>query len=83
MKRMKYVLAVLILGCSVILTACGKEGKSVEPEQSDGNRPELTEEEMKGGHASFQMAENLVVDADVTAKEKYEKVLSSYYLKIF
>ena len=83
MKRLKYVLAVLIFGCSVILTACGKEGKSVEPEQGDGNRSELTEEEMKGGHASFQMAENLVVDADVTAKEKYEKGLSSYYLKIF
>ena len=83
MKRMKYVLAVLILGCSIILTACGKEGDSVKPKQGDENRSELTEEEIKGGHVSFQMDENLVVDADVTAREKYEKGLSSYYLKIF
>lgn len=83
MKRMKYILAVFILGCSVTFTACGTEGDSVKQEQSSRNRSELTEEEIKGGHVSFQMAENLVVDADVTAKEKYEKGLSSYYLKIF
>ncbi len=82
MKGMKYIPVVFLLACSVILAACGTEKGPEKPENSVGNRTELTEEEIKGGHASFQMAENLVVDADVTAKEKYEKGLSSYYLKI-
>ena len=82
MKWRKYILTVFLFVCSIIWTACGTEKGSEESGNNGGNRTELTEEEIKGGHVSFQMAENLVVDADVTAKEKYEEGLSSYYLKI-
>lgn len=82
MKWRKYILTVFLFVCSIIWTACGTEKGSEKSENNGGNRTELTEEEIKGGHVSFQMAENLVVDADVTAKEKYEEGLSSYYLKI-
>lgn len=83
MKRIKYILPILILGVSIQLTACGKGDAPVGQEQGGGYRAELTEEELKGGHVSFQMDENLVVDADVTEIEKYENGLSSYYLKVF
>ena len=83
MRRLKYILTALILGASVQLTACGTEDGSVSRGQSDEYRTELTKDEIKGGHVSFHMDENLVVDADVTAEEKYEKGLSSYYLKVF
>ena len=83
MKKIKYILMIFMLGAFIPLTACGTGENSVIREQGDGYRTELTEEEIKGGHVSFQMDENLVVDANVTPKEKYEKGLSSYYLKLF
>ena len=83
MKKTKYILTALILGAFVQLTACGTEDGSVNQGQGDEYRTELTEDELKGGHVSFQMDENFVVDADVTGIEKYEKGLSSYYLKVF
>ena len=83
LKRIQYILPIFILGVSIQLTACGTEDDPVNQEQDVEYRTELTEEELKGGHVSFQMDENFEVDADVTGIEKYENGLSSYYLKVF
>lgn len=82
MNRMKYLLAAFIWCSCIQFTACGTEGSPADPNGGSSCRAELTEEEMKGGHVSFQMDEKLIVDADVTPKEKYKNGLSSYYLRL-
>ena len=72
-----------VLTISYALCACGTEKASTEGDKGTDSRAELTQEEIESGHASFQMDENLVVDADITPKEKYAQGLASYYIKVF
>lgn len=65
MKKTKYIFIGIILSVSIQFIACGTEGSPTDLSESNGYRTELTEEEMEGGHVSFQMDGNLVVDADI------------------
>lgn len=85
MKKMKYAISTFALGAAILLSSCGgniQQGESSGGEGAKGEmRTELTESEMENGHASYQMDENLYVDADVTVKSKYENGVASYFLK--
>ena len=84
MNNRRYTLPALILVTATLLSACGAnpQGENAVENAAGELRTELTESEMEGGHASYQMDDNLFVDADVTVKSKYENGLPSYYLEI-
>ncbi len=46
-------------------------------------RTEISPEELESGHASFEIGENLIVDADITEKEAWEKEYAAYYVDVF
>ncbi len=73
-SRMMGVLSMLLAASSLFLCACGG-GAGTAGE----GRTSFTEEELESGHASFQIEENLVVDADITPRETWEKEYAVYY----
>lgn len=81
MRRYRKFFTSIILVSSLILCACGGEPQAQNGE-GGGYRSEFTTEELESGHASFQMEEKLIVDAQVTPKTSYEDGLSSYYTEI-
>ena len=76
----KKILSLLLASSILFLCACGG---GAESETAGGGRTSFTEEELESGHASFQMEENLAVDADISPREDYEKSYATYYVKIF
>ena len=79
-KRKSKLLLMCLVAASLFLCACGGGAGS---ETSGDGRTSFTEEELESGHASFQMEENLAVDADISPREDYEKSYATYYVKIF
>ncbi len=79
-KRTHRILSMCLAASSLFLCACGS---GTESETSGGGRTSFTEEELESGHASFQIEENLTVDADITPKSVWEKKYAVYDVKVF
>ncbi len=93
MKR-KVVMFFLLLSVAAVVFGCGTAGggldspetegaasqEAPEGQEDAGYRTSFTESEIAEGRASFQAAENLYVDAEITPAEKYEDGVNSYYM---
>ncbi len=76
-KRKSRLLSMCLVAVSLFLCACGGGA-----ETAGEGRTSFTEEELESGHASFQIEENLVVDADITPKSVYGQGFASYNLEV-
>ena len=78
MKAWKKMLPAWIALAAISLSACG----GAEEEKEVSYREEMNSEELEKGRASFQMDENLVVEANVTPRETFEKKYAVYQCEI-
>ncbi len=67
-----------LIGLMLIAIFTGCSSQTGDSSSAD-YRQEFTDSEIEEGHAEFDIAEHLSIDADITPLEKYENGLNSYY----
>lgn len=83
-KRLFILLSILV----VTVTSCSNQKNDKKEKATDSPKKEivyysgkLSDEEKESTHLSLDLAENIVVDADITSYSKYKDGMDSYFIE--